>query len=210
MVLIGGGRGFIAGADIKHLGKPRSEKSLRMREVIETSGKPIVAAIHGHALGGGLEVALLCNYRVAVSSAKVGLPEVLIGVIPGAGGTQRLPRVAGPEAALDMIVTGVVPAAEANTWVSWMRLSATMLSKQKLSSSRRKSLATYHHRKFAGNEKIGAFKGDSTIFEAMRKKVARKARNQRAPYACIEAVEAAVNLPFDEGVDKERELFSKL
>ena len=95
MVLIGGGRGFIAGADIKHLGKPRSEKSLRMREVIETSGKPIVAAIHGHALGGGLEVALLCNYRVAVSSAKVGLPEVLIGVIPGAGGTQRLPRVAG-------------------------------------------------------------------------------------------------------------------
>lgn len=212
MVLIGGGRGFIAGADIKHLGKPRSEKSLRMREVIETSGKPIVAAIHGHALGGGLEVALLCNYRVAVSSAKVGLPEVLIGVIPGAGGTQRLPRVAGPEAALDMIVTGRhVPAAEANT----LGILDAVVSDDALEAE-----AIEFAKKVAGdlpppqvrnrNEKTGAFKGDSTIFEAMRKKIARKARNQRAPYACIEAVEAAVNLPFDEGVDKERELFSEV
>ena len=114
IVLIGAGRGFIAGADIKHLGKPRSEKALRLRDVLENSAKPIVAAIHGHALGGGLETAMACNYRVGVKSAKVGLPEVLIGILPGAGGTQRLPRLAGPAKALEMIVSGRhVPAPEA-------------------------------------------------------------------------------------------------
>ena len=114
MVLIGAGRGFIAGADIKFLGKPRSEKAGLMKSTLEDSAKPLVAAIHGHALGGGLEASMLCHYRIAVASAKVGLPEVLIGVLPGGGGTQRLPRLIGPQAALEMILSGRhVPADEA-------------------------------------------------------------------------------------------------
>ena len=95
MVLIGAGRTFIAGADIKHLGKPRPTGK-RNQELIEENDKPVVAAIHGYALGGGLELALGCHYRIAVAGAKVGLPEVLIGIIRGGGGTQRLPRLSAP------------------------------------------------------------------------------------------------------------------
>jgi 3-hydroxyacyl-CoA dehydrogenase len=115
MVLIGAGRSFIAGADIRQFGKPRVIPKRRSYDVVDDSTKPIVAAIHGYALGGGLEHALSCNYRVAAASAKVGLPEVLIGILPGGGGTQRLPRLIGPKAAMGMIVTGRhVPAAEAH------------------------------------------------------------------------------------------------
>jgi 3-hydroxyacyl-CoA dehydrogenase len=209
IVLIGSGRGFIAGADIKHLGKPRSEKAGRLHEVLEGSHKPVVAAIHGHALGGGLEVALECNYRVAVCSAKVGLPEVLIGVLPGAGGTQRLPRVAGPAAALEMIVTGRhVPAAEAES----LGILDAVVADCELEAA-----ACEFATKIAGNlpapkvrdrdEKLNGYAPGDETFAAMRKKIARKARNQRAPYACIEAVEAAVSLPFEDGIEKERELF---
>ncbi len=115
MVLIGAGRSFIAGADIRQFGKPRPTLPRNSHDVLDQSGKPIVAAIHGYALGGGLEHALSSHYRIAVPSAKVGLPEVLIGVLPGGGGTQRLPRLIGPKAAMEMIVTGRhVPAEEAN------------------------------------------------------------------------------------------------
>ncbi|MGH7042762.1 MAG: enoyl-CoA hydratase-related protein, partial [Acetobacteraceae bacterium] len=118
IVLIGGGRSFIAGADIRQFGKnrPRLPLGARVYDVLDAGTKPVVAAIHGYALGGGLEVALACHYRIAVPSAKVGLPEVLIGILPGGGGTQRLPRLIGPKAAVDMIVTGRhVPAPEAHT-----------------------------------------------------------------------------------------------
>ncbi|MGH7152580.1 MAG: enoyl-CoA hydratase/isomerase family protein, partial [Acetobacteraceae bacterium] len=116
MVLIGAGRSFIAWADIRQFGKPRNQLPLgqRVYDILEASEKPVVAAIHGYALGGGLEIAMACHYRIAVASAKVGLPEVLIGILPGGGGTQRLPRLAGPKVALDMIVSGRhVPAPEA-------------------------------------------------------------------------------------------------
>src|SRR3954465_1690192 len=114
MVLIGAGRSFIAGADIRQFGKPRPQLARRSTDVLDDSQKPVVAAIHGYALGGGLEHALSCNYRIAVPSAKVGLPEVLIGILPGGGGTQRLPRLIGPKAAMELIVSGRhVPAAEA-------------------------------------------------------------------------------------------------
>src|ERR1044071_5559734 len=116
MVLIGAGRSFIAGADIRQFGKgPATPPPTRRHyDVSDQSPKPIVAAIHGYALGGGLETALACHYRVAVPSAKVGLPEVQIGILPGAGGTQRLPRLIGPKAALEMITSGRhVPAEEA-------------------------------------------------------------------------------------------------
>ena len=118
MVLIGAGRSFIAGADIRGFGTGRKRPPLGSRtyDVLDRSEKPVVAAIHGFALGGGLENAMACHYRIAVPSAKVGLPEVLIGILPGGGGTQRLPRLAGPKAALDMITSGRhVPAPEALT-----------------------------------------------------------------------------------------------
>src|SRR5437667_5031553 len=116
MVLIGAGRSFIAGADIRQFGRPSAAPATGRRayDVLDDSPKPVVAAIHGFALGGGLEIALACHYRVAVPSAKVGLPEVQIGILPGAGGTQRLPRLIGPKAALDLITSGRhVPAEEA-------------------------------------------------------------------------------------------------
>src|SRR5271169_2627456 len=118
MVLMGDGRSFIAGADIRGFDANRKRTPIgeRTYDVMDRSDKPIVAAIHGYALGGGLENAMGCHYRVAVPSAKVGLPEVLIGILPGGGGTQRLPRLIGVQAALDMIVSGRhVPAAEAKT-----------------------------------------------------------------------------------------------
>ncbi len=117
MVLIGAGRSFIAGADIRTFGtnRPPPVDGRRPHHVLDASRKPVVAAIHGYALGGGFELALASNYRIAVPSAKVGLPEVLIGIIPGSAGTQRLPRLIGPKAALDMIVSGRhVPAEEAH------------------------------------------------------------------------------------------------
>src|SRR5579862_4128251 len=116
MVLMGDGRSFIAGADIRGFDANRKRAPIgeRTYDVMDRSAKPIVAAIHGYALGGGLENAMGCHYRIAVPSAKVGLPEVLIGILPGGGGTQRLPRLAGVQTALDMIVSGRhVPAPEA-------------------------------------------------------------------------------------------------
>src|ERR1700686_5772968 len=116
MVVIGAGTSFIAGADIRQFGKGPSAppSGRRPYDVLDDSAKPVIAAIHGYALGGGLEIALACHYRIATPSARVGLPEVLIGILPGAGGTQRLPRLIGPKAALEMIVSGRhVPADEA-------------------------------------------------------------------------------------------------
>src|SRR5437762_10509977 len=117
MVLIGAGRSFIAGADIRQFGRGPSTPPTGRRpyDVLDDSPKAVLAAIHGYALGGGLEIALACHYRVAVPSAKLGLPEVQIGILPGAGGTQRLPRLIGPKAALEMITSGRhVPAEEAH------------------------------------------------------------------------------------------------
>src|SRR5215831_19549404 len=106
MVIIGAGRSFIAGADIRQFGKPRAMPERPVNDVLDGGTKPVVAAIHGYALGSGLEIALACHYRIAVPGAKVGLPEVLIGILPGGGGTQRLPRLIGPKVALDLITSG--------------------------------------------------------------------------------------------------------
>jgi 3-hydroxyacyl-CoA dehydrogenase len=115
IVLTGAGRTFVAGADITEFGKPPTEPSLHsVLDLIEKCPKPVVAAIHGTALGGGLEVTLACHYRVGVKGARFGLPEVKLGLLPGAGGTQRLPRVVGPARARELILTGkVLTAAEA-------------------------------------------------------------------------------------------------
>src|SRR5689334_5919960 len=212
MVLIGAGRSFIAGADIRQFGKPRPQPARRSTDVLDDSAKPVVAAIHGYALGGGLEHALACNYRIVVPSAKVGLPEVLIGILPGGGGTQRLPRLIGPKAALEMIVSGRhVPAEEArklgivDAIVAGKDLRAEAIAFAKQVSAKR-PLPRVRDRA----DKLAEAKADPGMFEAMRKSIARKARNQKAPYHCIACVEAAVSQPFDEGIKTERAKFAEL
>ena len=211
MVLIGAGRSFIAGADIRQFGKPRPVLPRSSVDVLDSATKPTVAAIHGFALGGGLEHALGCHYRVAVPSAKVGLPEVLIGILPGGGGTQRLPRLIGPKAAMEMIVSGRhVPAEEAKKMgivdaiVPGKDLRREAIDYAKSVADKRPLLRIRDR-----TDKIAEAKADPGMFDAMRKSIARKARNQKAPYNCIACVEAAVSQPFDEGIATER-LFSEL
>ena len=212
MVLIGAGRSFIAGADIRQFGKPRPALPRNSHDVLDQSTKPIVAAIHGFALGGGLEHALSSHYRIAVPSAKVGLPEVLIGILPGGGGTQRLPRLIGPKAAMEMIVSGRhVPAEEAKALGiideivdekdlrgAAIRFAKSIAAKRPLPRVRDKT------------DRLAEAKADPGMFEAMRKSIARKARNQKAPYNCIACVEAATTQPFDDGIQTERRLFAEL
>src|SRR6202162_135445 len=211
MVLIGAGRSFIAGADIRQFGKGPSTPPTGRRpyDVLDESAKPVIAAIHGYALGGGLEIALACHYRIAVPSAKVGLPEVQIGILPGAGGTQRLPRLIGPKAALDMIVSGRhVPAEEAHKLgiidgiVPEAELRAAAIDFAKRIADKR-PLPRIRDR----SDRLA--EGTPDLFEATRKSIARRARNQRAPYACIEAVEGGGALPFDEGCAREGQLFQE-
>src|SRR5881227_789560 len=213
MVLIGAGRSFIAGADIRQFGKgpPRPAPARRHYDVMDQSDKPIVAAIHGYALGGGLETALACHYRVAVPSAKVGLPEVQIGILPGAGGTQRLPRLVGPKAAMELITSGRhVPAAEAlKLGIVDEIIPEGDLKNAAIAFARRIADKRPLPRIRDRDDKLAEAKADPGMFEAFRKSIARRARNQRAPYACIEAVEAACNLPFDEGCALERRLFEQ-
>ena len=212
MVLIGAGRSFIAGADIKHLGKARSSAANNYRDIVEASEKPIVAAIHGYALGGGLETAMACHYRIAVESAKVGLPEVLIGILPGGAGTQRLPRLIGPRAALDIIVSGRhVPAPEAgDLGIVDAVVPDTGLLDSAVAFAQNIADVRPVPRIRDNDEKLAEAREDPGMFDSMRKKIARKARNQIAPYHCIRCVEAAIELPFDEGVKLERKLFQEI
>ena len=177
---------------------------------MDESAKPVVAAIHGYALGGGLETALACHYRIAVPSAKVGLPEVLIGILPGAGGTQRLPRLIGPKAALEMIVSGRhVPAEEAHRLGIIDELAPEgQLREAAIAFARRVADTKPLPRIRDRDERLA--EGTPGHVRGMRKSIARRARNQRAPYACIEAVEAACKMPFDEGCAFERKLFDEL
>src|SRR3984885_3938980 len=211
MVLIGAGRSFIAGADIRGFGTGRKRAPLGSRtyDVMDRSEKPVVAAIHGYALGGGLENALGCHYRIAVPSAKVGLPEVQIGILPGGGGTQRLPRLVGPKVALEMITSGRhVPAPEA--------LALGILDEVLPEGADLGSRAVAYAGGIADVRPLPRVRDrdvrldDPGVFDAMRKSIARRARNQKAPYRCIEAVEAACTLPFDAGIARESEFFAEL
>src|SRR6516162_7829318 len=215
MVLIGAGRSFIAGADIRQFGtrRPPPVPGKRTHEVLDASQKPVVAAIHGYALGGGLEIALASHYRVAVPSAKVGLPEVLIGILPGSGGTQRLPRLIGPKAAMEMIVSGRhVPAEEAKGLGIIDELVAESADLRQAAIAMARCVADTRPlpRIRDRDDRLAEAKADPGIFDAMRKSIARRARNQKAPYHCIAAVEAACSMPFDEGTQRERELFDEL
>jgi 3-hydroxyacyl-CoA dehydrogenase len=215
MVLIGAGRSFIAGADIRTFGtnRPPPVPGRRPHQILDASAKPVVAAIHGYALGGGLEIALASHYRVAVPTAKVGLPEVLIGILPGSGGTQRLPRLIGPKAAMEMITSGRhVAAEEAHRLgiVDELVPEGGDLREAAIAFARRIADVRPLPRIRDRDDKLAEAKADPGIFEAMRKSMARRARNQKAPYHCIAAVEAACTMPFEDGISRERELFDEL
>ena len=212
MVLMGAGRSFIAGADIRAFGKPRPAPRRLTYDALDGAKKPVVAAIHGYALGGGLENALACHYRIAVPSAKVGLPEVLIGILPGGGGTQRLPRLIGVQAAMDMIVTGRhVPAEEAKELgIIDAIVAGNDLRQEAIAFAKEVAGKRPLPRVRDMSAKLAEVKANPGMFDAMRKSIARKARNQKAPYHCIACVEAAATKPFEEGIAIERGLFAEL
>ncbi|BCA25056.1 3-hydroxyacyl-CoA dehydrogenase NAD-binding domain-containing protein [Bradyrhizobium diazoefficiens] len=212
IVLTCAGRTFIAGADITEFGKPPKAPALNdVLSEIENSPKPVVAAIHGTALGGGLEVALACHFRVAVKEAKLGLPEVKLGLLPGAGGTQRLPRAVGPELAVKRIVGGdPIGAAEAlkNGLIEEIvegPASGGEAFVRKLLAEKRPL-----RRLRDDDSKLAAAKADRSIFTNAVAAMTKKSRGLEAPFAAADAVGYAIDFPFDEGLKKEREGFLKL
>jgi 3-hydroxyacyl-CoA dehydrogenase len=213
IVLICGGRTFIAGADISEFGKPGGTPTVGLNETfeaIENATKPVIAAIHGTALGGGLEVALTCHYRVAVPSARAGLPEVKLGLLPGAGGTQRLPRLVGAEKALALMTSGdQISAAEAVKSGVFDAVVEGDLKTGAIAFAK-SVIGKPSPRVRDRDEKVAADRGNAELFAAFRKKNARAFRGQKAPELIIQCIEAAVNLPFDEGIAVERTLFGKL
>lgn len=214
VVLICGGRTFFAGADISEFDSaPQSPTFPEVFDLVENLGKPIVAAIHGTALGGGLELALTCNYRIGVPSAKVGLPEVALGLLPGAGGTQRLPRLIGPELALDMIAFGKPIGAKKALELGILDALANedSLKVDAIAFARNVVAAGGAMPKLRDKQdRVDPFKGNSELFDTFRKKNARAFRGFKAPENIIKAIEAAVALPFDEGSKREGELFLEL
>ena len=214
VVLICAGRSFFAGADINEFGKPPVEPTLRqLCEVVEDSPKPVVAAIHGTALGGGLELALVANFRVAVPSAKMGLPEVKLGLLPGAGGTQRLPRVVGVRKALEMITSGDPVSASAAREMGLidevvdsgdLRQGAIGFARRVVADGR----ALTRVRDL--DDKLAEARGSPQLFDDFRKANARRFRGFKAPESIIRSIENAVDLPFAEGLKRERELFNEL
>ena len=218
IVLIGAGTTFIAGADIKVFdlfktpqdSMTRSAGTHALLRRMEDSPKPLVAAIHGNALGGGLEVAQACHFRVATRDAKVGQPEVLLGIIPGAGGTQRLPRLAGARVALEMCTDGkpmAAPKALAAGIVDRvvdgdLLTGAIAFAKEKAGAREIRKVREIPH-------SADAVKAGLEACDAARAALKKTARGMRAPFAVVDAIEAGLKRPFDEGSVRERELFAE-
>ena len=205
IVVICAGRTFIAGADIKEFGKPPLEPYLPdVVNRIEASSKPVVAAIHGTALGGGFETAMGCHYRIALASAAVGLPEVNLGLLPGASGTQRLPRLVGAEKAMDIMLSGKpvrAPAAEASGAIDRVADGDDLLDAAV---------------SFAGEcidkgprriRDMRVADVDAAIFDATKKRIASRTRGLMSPEKIIRAVELSTEVGFEEGCAAEREFF---
>mgnify|MGYP001311379475 CR=1 FL=1 len=215
IVLTGAGRMFSAGADITEFGTPKSMTPPSLPEIInmiEQAKKPVVAAIHGNALGGGLELALGCAYRVAAPGANLGLPEVSLGIIPGAGGTQRLPRIIGVAPALDMIVSGKPIKAEKGLALGLIDeladgdlVDAAVKFCQGLPAGDAALRPTR-----AREEKLAEARDNPQLFDDYRETMARPARGLEVPYAAVECVEASVAQDFDTGLNFERETFKRL
>src|SRR3984957_15098474 len=213
-VLIGGGRTFVAGADIKEFGKMTSGKTrgaglLPLLLGIENCRKPVVMAIHGAAFGGGLELAMAGHYRVAASDAQVGQPEVKLGLIPGAAGTQRLPRLAGVAKAVEMCADGnPVKAEEALKCGILDRLShGDLLTGAVAFANEVAGKPAPKTRERTG--KLGGAQGNAAVFAAARESARKKQRNLIAPFAAIDAVESATRFPFERGCEEEQKAFTK-
>ncbi|MFA0812577.1 3-hydroxyacyl-CoA dehydrogenase NAD-binding domain-containing protein [Microbulbifer epialgicus] len=208
LVLLCEGRTFIAGADITEFGKPPQAPGLsEVITEIENSCKPVIAAMHGTALGGGFEVALACHYRCALASAKVGLPEVKLGLLPGAGGTQRTPRLAGVAAALELITKGSpIPAAKAESLKLIDRVIDDDLLKGALAFARELIDRNAPPRRVR-DIVIDPASVPEGLFDDFRQRLEKRARGQLAPQHIVTCIEAAVHQPFDEGLTKELNLF---
>jgi len=213
ILIICSGRTYIAGADIKEFGQaPQGTPLNEVHSTIENASKPVVSAIHGTALGGGLETALVCHYRVAVDSAKFGLPEVKLGLLPGAGGTQRLPRIVGVQKALEMMTSGNPIGAKfalecglIDEIVDHLKEGGLAFAKKIVAEGRPLVKVS------DSNDKLEEAKNDPDLFAKFRKGIARKSRGFEAPEAIIQCVEAAVNASsFEEGMNGERERFMGL
>jgi 3-hydroxyacyl-CoA dehydrogenase len=220
IVITGGGKAFSGGADIREFGSPKATQEPNLLSVIsacEKSAKPVVAAIHSVAMGGGLELALGCHYRIAAPGTSIALPEVKLGLIPGAGGTQRLPRVIGVEAALNMIVSGEAIKSD----------MLAMLPGQKLFDAMAQSAESLPEEALAMARKVAAAHADGSplplvrnlpckhphgdaYFQFTRNMVKGMAKNLPAPLKCVDAVEAATKKKFEDGMVLEREIFTNL
>lgn len=216
IVITGAGKAFSGGADIKEFGTPKALQEPNLLSLIlavENSDKPVVAAMHTIAMGGGLELPLGCHYRIAAPGCKVALPEVKLGLIPGAGGTQRLPRALGVEPALNMIVSGEPVAAEMLAMVPGQKLfdkmakSAETLLEEAIALAREK--ADVRPLPLVRNLKAAHPQGDA-YFQFARNMVKGMAKNFPAPLKCVDAVEAATKKKFDDGMVFEREIFINL
>ena len=217
IVLIGAGTTFIAGADItifKQL-KTREQSVERSQAVharlkqLEDAGKPLVAAIHGHALGGGLEFAMACHYRVAVASAKVGQPEVHLGIIPGAGGTQRLPRLCGPALALEMCTEGkpIAAARAVEAGIVDAVIDGDLLEGA-IAFAKARAAGRERRRTRDLQDRIGDRAAGIAACQAARAMLGKTARGARAPFAAVDAIEGCLTMDFDTGSRREIELFA--
>jgi len=212
VVLTGHGRAFCAGAEIREFNTPAAGASPHLRELIaafEASPKPVVVAIHGLAMGGGLELSLGCHYRLAAPGAQLALPEVKIGIVPGAGGTQRLPRALGAERALAMIVSGDPVKAET--------VAGTLLIDELVQGDLLEGAVAFAEKIVREGRPLRKLRdlpakvaNPETFFAEARARIAREQRGFPAPAKCVDAIEAAVRLPFDEGVKFERRSFEEL
>jgi 3-hydroxyacyl-CoA dehydrogenase len=214
VVLIGGGKTFVAGADIKEIGKmtsgkPRGTGFLDLLLKLEDCSKPVVVALHGTAFGGGLELAMAGHYRIAVRSAKVGQPEVKLGIIPGAAGTQRLPRLAGVAKAVEMCAEGnPISAEEALEFGIVDKVVDGELPTAAIDFARQIA-GKPHPKTRERNNKLGKPEQNAPVFATARENARKKQRGMTAPLAAIEAIEAATKLPFDEGCQVEQKLFTE-
>ena len=217
IVLIGAGTTFIAGADIKVFDTLKTREDSLARSAgthallkrIEDSAKPLVAAIHGNALGGGLEVAQACHFRVAAKDAKVGQPEVLLGIIPGAGGTQRLPRLCGAELALTMCTDGKpVPAPKAKEGGIIDRIVDGDLLAGAIADAKARAKNRERRRTRDLSPDLDRVTAGLDACHAMRESLKKTAKGMRAPYAAVDAIEAGLRLDFDAGSIREREIFA--
>ncbi len=213
VMLIGTARAFSAGADISEFGTPRQPPSLiDVVALLDAMAKPVIAAISGLALGGGFELALGCHYRVAAPGSRVGLPEVKLGLLPGAGGTQRLPRLVGAEAAAQIIVSGdPVPAAKALAMGALdavlegdFRAAALDFTREVMKAGGKPPRVRDR------DDKLAAAKADPSVIDRAVAKQLQRLRGLPAPKACVDAVRAAVTMPFEEGQKKELALFMEL